>query len=76
MNSSLLDQLHFGQAADILVPSLVHGASLVIETTIIGFLLAMIVGTLIAVGRLFAWRPFKVLLYSFLELIRGTPLLV
>ncbi len=75
MNTTLA-QLHFEQTAQILVPSLVHGAGLVIETTLIGFLLAAIFGILLAVGRLFAWRPLRAILYSFLELIRGTPLLV
>ena len=75
MNTTLAS-LHFSQAAEYLVPSLVHGAGLVLQTTLAGFFLATLAGVLIAVGRLFAWRPFRFLLYGFLEIIRGTPLLV
>ncbi|BAL85054.1 putative amino acid ABC transporter permease protein (plasmid) [Selenomonas ruminantium subsp. lactilytica TAM6421] len=75
MNANIT-QLHFDTAGQILLPSLLHGAGLVIETTLLGFLLALVVGTFIAVGRLFAWRPFRAMLYTLLELVRGTPLLV
>ena len=74
MNS--LAQLHFSQAAEYLVPVLLHGFAVVIQATILGFLLATVIGMLIAVGRLFAWKFIRAGLYAFLEIIRGTPLLV
>ncbi|MDQ0203610.1 amino acid ABC transporter permease [Pectinatus haikarae] len=74
--NNLLSQLHFAAAAEYLVPSLIHGIGVVLEATIFGFILATIVGIFIAIGRLFAWKPVKAFLYVFLEIIRGTPLLV
>lgn len=71
-----LMQLHFAQAAEYLIPLLLHGFAVVIQATVFGFLLATILGMLIAIGRLFAWKIVKGCLYVFLEVIRGTPLLV
>lgn len=71
-----LMQLHFSQAAEYLVPVLLHGFAVVVQATLLGFILATILGMLIAVGRLFAWKMVKGCLYVFLEIIRGTPLLV
>ena len=71
-----LMQLHFGQAAELLVPSLMHGFGVVIQATILGFLLATIIGMIIAIGRLSSLKIIKGILYVFLEIIRGTPLLV
>ena len=71
-----LMQLHFGQAAELLVPSLMHGFGVVIQATVLGFLLATIIGMIIAIGRLSSLKIIKGILYVFLEIIRGTPLLV
>lgn len=68
--------LHFAKAAEQLVPSLYHGFGVVIEATVLGFLLATVLGMVIAIGRLSGFKLIKGLLYLFLELIRGTPLLV
>lgn len=68
--------LNFSKAATLLVPSLLHGFGVVIQATILGFLLATCLGMLIAIGRLSNIKVIKGVLYLFLELIRGTPLLV
>lgn len=68
--------LHFAKAADLLVPSLFHGFGVVIQATISGFLLATVLGMVIAIGRLSNSKVIRGFLYLFLELIRGTPLLV
>ena len=73
---NLLSQLHFATVGQYLVPSLIDGVGIVLEATFFGFILATIVGVFIAVGRLFGWKPIKIFLYVFLEIIRGTPLLV
>ena len=38
--------------------------------------LAMVLGLLIAIGRLYGPRPLRAVLYSYVELIRGTPLML
>ncbi|MBP2643146.1 MAG: putative amino acid transporter permease protein [Firmicutes bacterium] len=71
-----LSQLHFAKAAELLVPSLIHGFGVVVQATILGFLLATFLGMVIAIGRLSNIKVIRGFLYLFLELIRGTPLLV
>lgn len=68
--------LHFAKAADLLIPSLLHGFGAVIQATILGFILATFIGLIIAIGRLSSIKIIRGFLYLFLELIRGTPLLV
>jgi His/Glu/Gln/Arg/opine family amino acid ABC transporter permease subunit len=68
--------LNFSKAATLLIPSLLHGFSVVVQATIFGFLLATLLGMIIAIGRLSNIKVIKGSLYLFLELIRGTPLLV
>jgi His/Glu/Gln/Arg/opine family amino acid ABC transporter permease subunit len=71
-----LSQLHFAKATQLLVPSLIHGFGVVIQATILGFLLATVFGVIIAIGRLSTLKIIKGFLYIFLEIVRGTPLLV
>jgi len=68
--------LHFAKAAELLVPSLFHGFAVVIQATVLGFLLATVLGMVIAIGRLSTSKIIRGILYVYLELIRGTPLLV
>lgn len=68
--------LHFSKAAELLIPSLLHGVGVVIQATFFGFLLATVLGMIIAIGRLSAFKIVRGILYVYLELIRGTPLLV
>lgn len=68
--------LNFSKAATLLIPSLLHGFSVVVQATVFGFLLATLLGMVIAIGRLSNIKVIKGSLYLLLELIRGTPLLV
>lgn len=68
--------LHFAKAAELLIPSLFHGFGVVIQATVLGFLLATVLGMIIAIGRLSTIKIIRGILYLYLELIRGTPLLV
>lgn len=73
---SILNDLNFAKAATFLVPSLVSGLGVVIEATVLGFLLAIVLGMIIAIGRLSNVKAIRGFLYLFLEIVRGTPLLV
>jgi amine acid ABC transporter, permease protein, 3-TM region, His/Glu/Gln/Arg/opine family len=68
--------LDFAKTADLLIPSLMHGFGVVIQATIFGFMLAVVLAMAIAIGRLSGVKIIQGGLYLFLELIRGTPLLV
>lgn len=71
-----LNQLHFAKSAAVLVPSLLAGVGVVIQATVLGFLLAFVFGMIIALGRMSKIKSLRGFLYLYLELIRGTPLLV
>ena len=62
-------------AAEI-APALVRATTVTIEATIGGMLLAAVLGLLLAVGRMSSIRPLSVLVTTFIEFIRGTPLLI
>lgn len=69
-------ELHFKKAFDTLGPSLLDGVGVVIYVTIVGFILALIVALLLAIGRLSKSKILGRILSIFIEFIRGTPLLV
>lgn len=69
-------ELHFKKAFDILGPSLLGGIGIVLYITIVGFTCALIVALLVAIGRLSKNKVLTSILTIFIELIRGTPLLV
>lgn len=71
-----LSQLHFVKVAPLIIPILLGGVSVVIKAVLGGFLLSLIMGILIALGRIMGGRIIQVILYFFLEVVRGTPLLV
>lgn len=66
----------FPKAFEKLMPTLLEGTGIVLYITIAGFLGAMIVAMLIALGRLSKLKILRGILGVFLEIIRGTPLLV
>lgn len=68
--------LRWQEVMDTLGPSLVEGAGVVFKVTIESFLLAMVLALFIAMGRISTLRILKAVLYGFVEIIRGTPLLV
>lgn len=72
----ILSNLDFSTAFKYLVPSLTDGLWIVVQSTVLGFLLAIIIGLFIAIGRISKIKVLKGFLVVFLEFIRGTPLLV
>lgn len=72
----ILGNLDFSTAFKYLVPSLGDGLWIVVQATVFGFILAIILGLLIAIGRISKIKILNGILVVFLEFIRGTPLLV
>jgi polar amino acid transport system permease protein len=72
----ILANLDFGTAIKYLGPSLVNGVWIVLQATIFGFLLAIVLGLFMAIGRISKIKIVRGVLVVFLEFIRGTPLLV
>lgn len=68
--------LKWSEAIDGLGPSLLQGVVVVLQATIISFILAALVGLLIAMCRLSKWKVIRGVFVVFVEIIRGTPLLV
>ncbi len=69
-------ELNFIKAFDTLGPSLLDGIGVVIYVTLIGFLLSLAAALLLAIGKLSKNKVLSWILTLFIELIRGTPLLV
>lgn len=69
-------ELHFQKAFSVLGPSLLKGIGIVVYITLVGFACALAVALLIAMGRLSRKKLLNRILAIFIELIRGTPLLV
>ena len=57
-------------------PSLLKGFWVVVEVTILGFIFSLVLALLLAIGRMSKSRALRGFLIGFIELIRGTPLLV
>ncbi|NRW83660.1 ABC transporter permease subunit [Clostridium beijerinckii] len=72
----ILSNLDFSTAFKFLVPSLKAGLWVVVQATVFGFFLAIILGLFIAIGRISKIKILRGFLLVFLEFIRGTPLLV
>jgi polar amino acid transport system substrate-binding protein len=58
------------------LPLLLKGAGVTIQISILSMILAVGVGLLLALGRLFGSAPLRWLATSYIEVIRGTPLLI
>jgi His/Glu/Gln/Arg/opine family amino acid ABC transporter permease subunit len=72
----IMNNLDFLTASKELTPSLLHALGLITILVVLSFSFAFILGLLIALGRLTANKLLNRVLIVFLELIRGTPLLV
>ena len=59
-----------------LIPLLLQGAWITIQVTFFGSLLAIVAAILAALGRRSSWRPLSWLCVAYIELFRGTSLLV
>ncbi len=58
------------------LPLLAKGAVMTLEISILSMILAMIVGLLMALTRLYGPWPMRWLAISYVEILRGTPLLI
>lgn len=73
----VLENLDFGKAFKELLPKLFGEAfSIVITVTVVGFILAIIIGFLLALARVSKNKVLNGIVVVFQEIIRGTPLLV
>ncbi len=73
---NILKNLDFATAFKDLYPELLKAMGTVLGATIAGFALALVLGTLIALGRISKIKWLNGVLVVFLEIIRGTPLVV
>jgi His/Glu/Gln/Arg/opine family amino acid ABC transporter permease subunit len=69
-------EFHFGQAFQELGPSLLDGIGMVVYITLMGFFFALVVALLLAIANISKSRALKRIIGIFIEIIRGTPLLV
>ncbi len=69
-------EFNFKKAFVTLGPSLMDGIGVVLYVTLIGFLLSLAAALLLAIGKLSKNKLLSRLITMFIELIRGTPLLV
>jgi polar amino acid transport system substrate-binding protein len=58
------------------VPTLLAAAGMTVVLSVLSFPLAVALGILIAVGRLYAPRPVRLALHGYVEVLRGTPLML
>lgn len=68
--------LHWARAFQQLMPSLIQGVGVVLYVTALGFIGALILALLLAIGRVSKNKILNRILIVFIEFIRGTPLLV
>lgn len=68
--------VNFGSAFVKLMPKLLNSLLVVLEITALAFVIALILGFLIAIGRICKNKILNVILLVIVEFFRGTPLLV
>ena len=64
------------EAARRYFPSLLRASSITLVLSCLAMGLAVVLGALIATGRVYGARPLRILLVGYVELVRGTPLLL
>lgn len=69
-------EFYWSRAFEQLLPSLLEGVGVVIYVTLLGFLGAVLIALLFAIGRVSKNKVLNRILVLFIEFIRGTPLLV
>jgi polar amino acid transport system substrate-binding protein len=69
-------ELSPGEAALRYLPALLRAAALTVALSCLAMALAIAVGVLVASGRVYGTRPLQVLLTAWVEIVRGTPLLL
>jgi polar amino acid transport system substrate-binding protein len=70
------EELSTWEAARLYLPQLLNAAAITLLLSCLSMMLAVIVGIGIASGRVYGPRPIQVLLTAWVEIIRGTPLLL
>jgi polar amino acid transport system permease protein len=73
---NIIENLDFSTAFSDLLPVLTEGLLIALQATLSGFALAIILGFLIALGRISKSKVLNGILVALLEIVRGTPLLV
>jgi polar amino acid transport system substrate-binding protein len=63
-------------AARLYLPALLQASAVTIVLSCLSMGLAVLLGVLIASGRVYGGRPLRLLLVSYVELMRGTPILL
>ncbi|AWB33441.1 ectoine/hydroxyectoine ABC transporter permease subunit EhuD [Orrella marina] len=58
------------------LPVLGEAAIITVQATILGFLLALVIGLILAVGRMVGPMPLRMLATGIVEFVRSTPLLI
>jgi len=58
------------------LPLLLRGALVTVEVSILGLLLAAVIAVPVAYGRLSRWRLLRAVTFLYLDVVRGTPLLL
>lgn len=69
-------EFYWAKTFEELTPVLLQGLGVVIEITLISFVLFMLIASILGVGAVIAPKPIKVVISVFTEIIRGTPALV
>jgi polar amino acid transport system substrate-binding protein len=76
VDSSPLSSVPKWEAARRYLPSLLQASTVTIALSCLSMALAVAVGMLIATGRVYGSRPVRLVLGGYVELIRGTPILL
>ena len=58
------------------LPSLLRAAVITVALSVLSMALAVVMGIVVATGRVYGARPLQVVLTAYVEVIRGTPLLL
>jgi polar amino acid transport system substrate-binding protein len=74
--SATVSALTRWEAAKLYIPSLLRASVVTIVLSCLAMGLAIVVGVLIATGRVYGTRPLRALLTGYVELMRGTPILL
>jgi polar amino acid transport system substrate-binding protein len=74
--SATVSALTRWEAAKLYIPSLLRASVVTIVLSCLAMGLAIVAGVLIATGRVYGTRPLRALLTGYVELMRGTPILL
>lgn len=68
--------MNFFRFAGSILPSLLDGLRVTLILTVVGIVIGTFLGTFLALGRIYGNKPFSWFCRGYIELFRGTPLLV